>query len=52
MRQGFAKHFQNLNLARARANKHGHVELKDMYHEGLKFEIDFKNRSRKTTKWK
>jgi len=34
--QGFAKHFQNLNLEPIRTKNHGHVELKDLYHEKVK----------------
>jgi len=33
MKQGFAKHFQNLNLELVIANNHGHIKLKDFYHE-------------------
>ncbi len=36
MRQGFAKHFQNLNLKPSRVEKHGYNEPKELYHERVK----------------
>jgi hypothetical protein len=36
VRQGFAKHFQNLNLKPSRAEKHGYNEPKELYHERVK----------------
>jgi hypothetical protein len=42
VRQGFAKHFQNLNPKLARIENHGHIELKDLYHERVKFINRFK----------
>jgi hypothetical protein len=36
MRQGFVEHFQNLNPKPARVGNHGHIELKDLYHEKVK----------------
>ncbi len=35
VRQGFAKHFQNLNPKPTKAKDHGVFELKDLYHEGV-----------------
>jgi hypothetical protein len=36
VRQGFAKHFQNLNPKPARVRNHGHIEPKDLYHEKVR----------------
>jgi hypothetical protein len=36
VKQRFAEHFQNLNLSLGRAKNHGHVELKDLYHERVR----------------
>jgi hypothetical protein len=36
VRQGFIKHFQNLNPEPARVGNHGHIEPKGMYHERVK----------------
>jgi hypothetical protein len=36
VRQGFAEHFLNLNPKLARIGNHGHIELKDIYHEKVK----------------
>jgi hypothetical protein len=36
VRQGFVKHFQNLNLKLARVGNHRHIEPKDMYHERVR----------------
>ncbi len=36
VRQGFAKHFQNLNPKPARIRNHGHIKLEDIYHEKVK----------------
>ncbi len=33
MKQGFVKHFQNLNPKLARIGIHGLIELEDLYHE-------------------
>jgi hypothetical protein len=36
VRQGFAKHFHNLNQELARVGNHGPIELMDLYHEKVK----------------
>jgi hypothetical protein len=36
VRQGIAKHFQNLNPILARVGNHGHIEPKDLYHERVR----------------
>jgi hypothetical protein len=36
VRQGFAKHFQNLNRKPAIVENHGHIELEDLYHERVR----------------
>jgi len=36
VRQGFAEHFQNLNLKLARIGNHGHIELEDLYHDRVR----------------
>ncbi len=36
VKQGFAKHFQNLNPKPARVGNHGHIKLEDLYHEKVK----------------
>jgi len=33
VKQGFAQHFQILNLEPTRVGNHGHVELEDLYHD-------------------
>jgi hypothetical protein len=33
MKQGFAKHFQNLNLKLAKVGNHGHIYPNGLYHE-------------------
>jgi hypothetical protein len=33
VKQGFVKHFQNLNPKLARIGIHGLIELEDLYHE-------------------
>ncbi len=42
MRQGFAEHFQHLNLEPARIRNHGHIEPKGMYHERVKIPDRFR----------
>jgi hypothetical protein len=42
VRQGFAKHFQNLNPKLARAKDHGDFEPKDLYHERVKIPNRFR----------
>jgi hypothetical protein len=42
VRQGFAKHFQNLNLEPARIKNHGYSELKELYHERFRILDRFK----------
>jgi hypothetical protein len=39
VKQGFVKHFQNMNPKLARVRNHGHIELEDLYHERVKFQI-------------
>ncbi len=36
VKQGFAAHFQNLNLKLAKIRNHGHIEPEDLYHERVK----------------
>jgi hypothetical protein len=36
VRQGFAEHFQNLNLELERVGNHGHIEPEDLYHKKVK----------------
>ncbi len=38
MRQGFAEHFQNLNLTPAKIENRGPVEPEDMYHERVRIQ--------------
>jgi hypothetical protein len=42
VRQGFAKHFKNLNPKLLSVGNHGHIELKDLYHERVKIPNKFK----------
>jgi len=42
VRQGFAEHFQNLNLELARAKNHGYIELEDLYHDKVKIPNGFR----------
>ncbi len=42
MKQGFAEHFQNLNLELARIKNQGHIEPEDLYHEKVKIPNKFK----------
>ncbi len=36
VRQGFTKHFQNLNPKLVRIRNHGHIQVEDLYHEKVK----------------
>jgi hypothetical protein len=36
VRQGFAKHFQNLDPKPTIVGNHGHIEVEDLYHEKVK----------------
>ncbi len=36
MKQGFAKHFQNLNPEFVRIGNHGHIELEGLSHEKVR----------------
>jgi hypothetical protein len=42
VRQGFVKHFQNLDLKPTRLGNHGQIEVEDMYHERVKIINRFK----------
>jgi hypothetical protein len=42
VKQGFAEHFQNLNLKPARVKSHGHIEPENLYHERVKIPNRFK----------
>ncbi len=42
VKQGFAEHFQNLNLKLARIKSHGHIEPEDLYHEKVKIPNRFR----------
>jgi len=42
VKQGTAKHFQNLNLKPSRVGNHGLIEPEDMYHEKVKIPNIFK----------
>jgi hypothetical protein len=42
VRQGFAKHFQNLNPKLARVGNHGHIEPEDLYHERVRIPNRFR----------
>jgi hypothetical protein len=42
VRQRFVEHFQNLNRESTRAQNHGHVEIKDLYHERVRIPNRFK----------
>ncbi len=35
VRQGFAEHFQNLDVEPARVGNHGHIEVENLYHERI-----------------
>jgi hypothetical protein len=42
VKQGFVKHFQNLNLEHARTKNHGYCELEELYHEKVKIPNRFR----------
>ncbi len=42
VKQGFAKHFQNLNPKPTRTKDHGNFEPEDLYHEKVKIPNRFK----------
>jgi hypothetical protein len=41
VKQGFAKHFQNLNLKPTRVNNHGYNDPKELYHEKVRIPYRF-----------
>jgi len=49
VKQGFAEHFQNLNLEPIKIKSHGHIELEDTM-KGSKFQIDLGSKFREIIK--